>query len=245
MTQDARLQGTRLLGYLVVKSALPAPERPFHGGSRAASIAEQVVYSLLCLAAELLSPVKQEDFGDLIADGKDGVQGSPRLLKDHGYLVAANGPHLILFQFQQLEPTLVVSAKQDDAPRFYLAGIGYKAQDSQGGHCLSRTGFPHYSQRFSLPYVQVQVIEGIDNTLISVKPDREVSYLDEVFQLTYRLASLGSKISLKASPSRLKPSTKKKMNRPGIVTAYQYFKGSSVGPTLQLWANWVICPQSA
>ncbi len=117
-----------------------------------------------------------QDFHHLLRDRVQRVERGHRLLEDHGDLVAAHLPQLLLVGLQQ-----VLSFEQD-LPA-WMAGrrVGQELQHRQRRHRLARTGFAHQRHRLALADVEGDVVDGRRHLAALRKGDGEVANGEERF----------------------------------------------------------------
>src|SRR3990172_4059314 len=83
-----------------------------------------------------------EYLGDLVSDGKNGVERCHRLLEDHGDLLPAYLAHPVLGEGKQVPP-----AEKHPSPLDGGGRRGKKLQEGEGRHRLAAPRFPHQAQR--------------------------------------------------------------------------------------------------
>ena len=92
-----------------------------------------------------------DGLGDLLADRKDRIEGSHRLLKDHRDLVAAHLAHLLGIERQKLAPLQLDAA-------FDAAGdLRQKPHDRKRGDAFARPRFADDRDRFTGRDIEVHV----------------------------------------------------------------------------------------
>src|SRR5512137_251172 len=108
--------------------------------------------------------MESERFRDLIAYLEHRVQRGHRLLKDHGYLISSDLSHFRDRQFQQ------ILSLEDHFASFYFTGWAFdQPHDGKRGHTLSASGFPDNAQGISLTHFQIQIVNSLGNSKVSVE----------------------------------------------------------------------------
>ncbi len=161
-------------------------------------------------------------FRHLLTDRLDRVQRGHRLLKHHADVVTAQRAHLIFAGGEDVEPV------EDHVP-CRPRGIREQPHDSQGSHGLARSRFADKAHHFAWIDREIDVFQ--DRCVADC--DRQASN----FQQAHRARlNLGSRISLRPSPSRLRPSTVKTMAKPGKIARWE-------ATIMRVWASKSMRPQ--
>jgi hypothetical protein len=117
-----------------------------------------------------------ERFHELVADGIDRVEGGHRLLKDHGYSVAANPPDFFCREVQE-----VAALEVNGSLTAGVAALLEKAQDGHGGYRFTGTGFPHQGHGFTF----FQGEGNIEEHLIPELPVIIVKSVEQEVEVVY------------------------------------------------------------
>jgi hypothetical protein len=90
-----------------------------------------------------VSEVVSHSFRNLLSDAHEGIEGSPRVLKDHAYFAAPDLTKLLLCQLQE------ILTLKTDSPTDGQAFTRQQSQYRQSGQRLSRTGFTDEADDFT------------------------------------------------------------------------------------------------
>ena len=162
--------------------------------------------------------VQAQRLDDLLADRIDRVQRAHRLLEDHGDLGAAQPLHRARAFLGEVADLAVAGMEQDLAPRDTARGRRDQPHDGEARHRFAGARFADDHQGFAAPHLEGYAGHGLDRAGVAGEFDTEVAHLEE---RSAHAPRRGSKWSRKASPRRLKPSTRRKMARPGKVAIHQ------------------------
>jgi hypothetical protein len=120
------------------------------------------------------APMRDDGFGDLVADRKDGIEAGHRLLEDHRDLVAADGVHLLAGQCEQVAAPIENSPAGDPSGR-----ARHQSHDGEAGDGLARAGFSHHGERLALVEVEADAVDGSRNTFVALEIHAEVDDLEQ------------------------------------------------------------------
>ena len=119
----------------------------------------------LCLAHP---PCARERQSDLVADPVERIKGRHRLLKNHRQLRAA-----IIVQLVGRQADDFVAAILHRALRPAIGGE--EAHHRHHGLAFAGTGFAHDSDGFASCHVEVDALDGVENTIAGAEADVEVA----------------------------------------------------------------------
>ncbi len=102
--------------------------------------------------------VQGDDLRDLVAHAQNGVERGHGVLKDHGYLVAADLP-----QFRVLHLQDVPTIEQDLAGFHNRRRRWQQAQDGKRRGGFSGAGLAHQAKRFALFNGQIDPVDRLNN----------------------------------------------------------------------------------
>ena len=102
--------------------------------------------------------VEQHRFGDLIADGKDGIEARHRLLEDHANPPPPHRAHGRLRQRREVERG--AAGGKQNLPRFDPARAGHQPQHRHRRDALAAAALPHDPQRAAALNRQADAIHG-------------------------------------------------------------------------------------
>jgi hypothetical protein len=97
--------------------------------------------------------------GDLIADGEHGVEGSHRLLEDHGDPCSAHATHRLGILGEQ------VLALEEHATGGHPPGRRHQPHDGQRGDALSAAALPHESEDLTAIDGEAHAVDGAEHAL--------------------------------------------------------------------------------
>ncbi len=159
-------------------------------------------------------PVRAQGVGDLKADGADGIERCTRVLEDHGDGRAVQRAHGPCWHLYEIGPLEVDLALRDAARGIEQAGDGI------GRHRLAGAGFAHDAERPARSNGEADTAHGLDET--APGRERHVQVFDRQQRRVRRrhVRILGSRMSRRPSPSRLKQSTVSISARPGKATSH-------------------------
>src|SRR3982074_1439256 len=147
------------------------------------------------------SLMRGHGFFDLCADPGHGVQRGHRILKDHGYVIAAIVPHLVGVHLDDV-PALEKDLAADDAPRFRN-----QAKDRQCGNRLAATRLANHRHRLAGVDVEAHSIDRAYDSARSKELGLEVlDPQDGLRQRTGYRRMRGSSASRSPSPMKLNAS---------------------------------------
>ena len=106
---------------------------------------------------------------DLESDGVDRVEGGHRVLKDHGYVPAAEGAHFLAVAGQLIDPNVTLLAVVGDGPALNAGELGQKLHDGRGRHALAAARLPHHTEGPSLIKFEGDAVENLVAPLVGVK----------------------------------------------------------------------------
>jgi len=130
------------------------------------------VSKLVLIGAARHGAVTAQGFGNLEADGQDGIEARHRLLEDHRDLVAADMLHLEFRKRQKL------SARQLDAARNPAIGLPDEAHDRQRRDALAGAGLTDDGDRLVRANAEADIAhDGMPRAIAPERPcvarDRE------------------------------------------------------------------------
>src|SRR5262249_52983863 len=107
-----------------------------------------------------------------------------------------------------------------------LAGVDNRRLRHDAEHCarqrrLAATGFAHHAENPSARPSQLHMIETPGHAVVGPDPQAQVPHLEQRLTAHRERLKRGSTLSRRPSPSRLKPSTVRKMASPGKVENHQ------------------------
>ena len=108
--------------------------------------------------------VQFQGFGELAADGEDGVQRGHRLLEDHGDAVAADGAHFLFGDLQEVFAVEIDFAADDDA-----GGIGDEAHHGEGADALAAGAFADEGDALALLDLVGEAVHGAEFAVLDVE----------------------------------------------------------------------------
>ena len=141
--------------------------------------------------------VEADGLGNLVADGEHRVQRGHGLLEHHGDLVAADPPHLLVLQLEQ-----VLSAVEDLAVRHPSGRRRDQPHDGEGRHALAATRLAHEPQSLARLDGEVQPVHR--RKLAVGGHERSVEILD-FEQCRHGARSLPAKQALSSPQARTVP----------------------------------------
>ncbi len=157
--------------------------------------------------------VNADRLGHLMADAGQRVQGSQRLLKDHGDVTAAQAAQLCRRQLQNIAPVKGHAAgTRPDLGR----------QQAQNGACGQRFARAAFTDKADNLIGRDRERDTV-NRMGTVRPLRKGQHKvrDGEKGNTHAREILGLRASLSASPTRLMPTTVSRMARPGNTLIHQ------------------------
>src|SRR6266571_4208592 len=80
--------------------------------------------------------MEDDGFGDLVADGEDGIEGGHRLLEDHGNFFAAHAAHVALLEGEEIA-ILEEDFTVEDSSRW----LGDESENRKRGDGFAAAGF--------------------------------------------------------------------------------------------------------
>ena len=113
--------------------------------------------------------VQDQGLADLPADGHDRVERGHRLLEDHGDLVAADRPHGVLVERDEVDAVEAHRSADDPSGR-----VGDEAQDRQGRDALAAAGFADDRQRLAAPERKRDAVDGLHQPAARVEVGLQV-----------------------------------------------------------------------
>src|ERR1700730_18407318 len=118
--------------------------------------------------------MQPERFGNLLADGVNGIKRSHRVLKDHRDVVAANGAHLFV---RQLEQIFVIEN--------YLAGYNLsrrrnQTHDGKRGDRFAAPRLTYQTQKLAAVETKTHVIDSTHQACARLKLCLKVFDLQKV-----------------------------------------------------------------
>src|SRR6266853_7023181 len=161
--------------------------------------------------------MKPQRFADLRAGCQDWIERRHRLLENHRDLVAADPPHRLIIETQQ------VAAAESDRTADDAAGrLGDQAHDGERHHALAAAGFADDGERLAAAQRKGYAVHRLDDALADEEEGPQpFNRENDVggFGRGHPPRCRGSRISRTASPSRLVPNTMRLMARPGKTTS--------------------------
>ena len=163
----------------------------------------------------------EDRLDELFADRDDRVERGHRVLEDHGDLAAAQVPHLIVGQLDEVD-----AAEEDLAAGDPAGRLRQETQQGQRGHALAAARLADDTERLVRRHIEAHAVDGMDEAGRGGELDPQVTdgeegvagrrgRRDEIRDdLGHRL-SRGSSASRRPSPRRLNPSTARMMAMPG------------------------------
>ena len=127
--------------------------------------------------------VKMERLADLVTHRVQRRQGGHRLLEDHRYASAANGPHrpAVLLERDDVDRRFATfkGIVKQDAARRDLGCLRQNAHDRLGNHCLAGARFTDQRQGARRPHRQRRSLDSLDGAVSDPEADVEILDLDE------------------------------------------------------------------
>ena len=165
----------------------------------------------------ILVRVQHDGLHHLPVNAHGRVQGAHGLLEDHAHAPAADGADLADRQLQQ------ILAVQQHLPVGHLARrVLEQLHDGEAGHAFPAAGLAHQTQDLALIDLEGYLVHGGDALGFAGKELRaQLVYLQQYISLhlltPFQAAHLilGSRVSRRPSPKRLKARTVIKMIRAG------------------------------
>ena len=113
-------------------------------------------------------------FGNLITNCKYWIQAALRLLKNHGDVVSADGPHLALCLSEQVLAVEEDLARDDPALR-----RGQEPQDGQGGDALAAPRFADQTNDFAAADLETDTVDGARRRAVRFELRVQLDDLDQ------------------------------------------------------------------
>ena len=101
--------------------------------------------------------MQKDHLADLVAHGFHRVQRGHRVLEDHGDFLAADRPHLLIAQLEE-----VLSLEKHLAAQHLCRRVRQNPKDAQRRRGLARAGLTHEAQRFAFAHMQVKTVHRVD-----------------------------------------------------------------------------------
>ena len=116
-----------------------------------------------------------QDFRDLRAHGIDRVQRGHRFLKDHRQPIAAQAPHLGVFQAGHVLP-----AVKDFRAFRHLGAFGQKPHDGAGGDGFAAAAFADQRDGLALEQGERHIADSLDRAAVHFERHPDVLGLNDV-----------------------------------------------------------------
>src|SRR6185437_1513754 len=158
--------------------------------------------------------VQYEHLGDLPADRRQRIERGHRLLEDHANAVAAQRAHL------GRRGVLYLLAVEHDPAAAERQGAFQQAHDRERGDALAAARFAHQPERFAAADLERDVLGRIVDGLPTGEGDVQAVDLEKGPGHERRVVDCGSRMSRRPSPSRLRPSTVRKIATPGKIDSH-------------------------
>jgi len=107
--------------------------------------------------------VLADRLGDLLAAGEDGVERGHRLLEDHRDVVAAERPHLILGELEE------VAALEQDPAGDVAAVARQQPHDAERGDALATARLTDDAEGAALIDVEVDAVDRLDRAVLGLE----------------------------------------------------------------------------
>ena len=105
--------------------------------------------------------MEQNHLADLIAHGKNRVEGGHGVLEDHRDILAADGAQFLRAFLQQ-----IFSVEQNLAGGYLSGRIGNQTHDGERGRCFACAGFSDESQRIALFHRNGNAVDRFHRTAV-------------------------------------------------------------------------------
>ena len=116
-----------------------------------------------------------DGFGDLAANGIDGIQRSRGFLKDVGDAAAADGAQALKIHFEN-----VLSTENDVALDDFCRRFGKQAGKGKRRNAFSASALSHDGKRRPFLQRKGDILHGIDEPLVGAKSDRELMDFEQI-----------------------------------------------------------------
>ena len=153
--------------------------------------------------------VQHEHLGDLLADRRQWIERRHRLLEDHGDAFAPQRPQL------GGRGVLDLLAVEHDPAAAERQRPAQQAHQGERGDGLAATRFTNEAEGLAAADLEGHAFDGVIGPVFARQRDAEVFDLQERCRHPRLVVDCGSRMSRRPSPRRLRPSTVRKMARPG------------------------------
>ena len=120
--------------------------------------------------------MEHHHFGNLIADGVEGIQGGHRLLKNHGNLAAANLPDAPAsgVQLGQIDNRAVFLVQKHLPFYNFARRLFDQPHNRVGGDAFATATFAHHTQRRLAAQCQIDTVDSLDSSPFKKKIGLEI-----------------------------------------------------------------------
>ena len=154
--------------------------------------------------------VQHEHLGDLPADRRQRIERRHRLLEDHGDALAAQAA-----PFGRRRVLDLLSVEHDPTAAQRQRPLE-QAHDGERRDALSAARLADQPEGLAAADLERDLLDGIVGHLVAGQGNTQCFDLEEgIVHAPRRVADCGSRMSRRPSPSRLRPSTVRKIARPG------------------------------